>query len=126
MKKMVVFTMFVVLASFMMNAAPEPDNNAVAGNWKYEVPRAPYGYQEGTVSLAEADDEWKGEVQFSDGYKINLKEISYKNDTLRFGLYVDYEYIRVEATVKENKMKGTVDTPEGAMNLTAKKIPEKK
>jgi len=123
MKKFFVFTLlfaaFIVITS---NAAVSSDNNDVVGEWKYEVPNAPYGYQQGVISFTEENNELSGEVKFSDGYKVKLKEVRYEEGKLMLGLYIDYEYITVKADVEEGAMKGNVNTSEGKMNFTAEKI----
>jgi hypothetical protein len=122
MKKLFVFAFFIVLIAVTSNAAVITDNNDVVGEWKYEVSNAPYGYQKGILSISEKENELSGEVKFSDGYKVKLKEISYEGDTLKMGLYIDYEYITVKAGVEEETMTGIVRTPDGNMKLTAEKI----
>jgi hypothetical protein len=123
MKKFFVFTLlFAAFIAITSNAAVSSDNNDVVGEWKYEVPNAPYGYQQGVISFTEENNELSGEVKFSDGYKVKLKEVSYEEGKLTLGLYIDYEYITVKADVEEGAMKGNVNTSEGKMNFTAEKI----
>ena len=123
MKKFFVFTLlFAAFIAITSNAAVLSDNNDVVGEWKYEVPNAPYGYQKGIVSISEKENELSGEVKFPDGYKVKLKEISYEGNTLKMGLYIDYEYITVKAGVEEETMTGTVRTSDGNIKFTAEKI----
>lgn len=121
MKKIFALFLITAFAALAANASISDDNKNVLGKWKYEVASAPYGYEKGTINISEKENELEGEVQFADGYKIELKNLTFKEEILKFGLYIDYEYISVEATVKNEKMKGTVKTPDGPIALTAEK-----
>jgi hypothetical protein len=105
-----------------LNAAVTAENNDVVGNWKYEVPSAPAGYEKGTLTFTEKEGKLTGEVKFADGYKIALKEASYKDGLLKCGLYINYELITVEAKIEATRMSGKVISSEGEMKLTAEKI----
>ncbi len=121
MKKFLILTLVAALVAVTLSAMVSTGNKDVVGKWKYEVPSAPYGYEKGVLNFSEKENELAGEVKFNDGYKISLKDVSYKGDTVKFGLYIDYQYIGVTATVEEGKMTGFVDSPEGKMKLTAEK-----
>lgn len=121
MKKFLILTLFAALIAVTSSAMVSTGNKDVVGEWKYEVASAPYGYEKGVLNFSEKENELAGEVKFNDGYKISLKDVIYKGDTLKFGLYIDYQYIGVTATVNEGKMTGFVDSPEGKMKLTAEK-----
>ena len=118
--KTLILTIFLISGTFMFSKAGTA-NKEVIGNWKYEVPTAPYGYEKGTLTFSEKEGNLAGEVKFADGYKIELKNISFENGVLKCGLYVDYEYVSVKANVENKKLTGTVQTPEGELKLTAEK-----
>lgn len=98
------------------------NKNDVVGTWSYEAPSAPYGYQKGKI-IINLDKEKKliGEVEFQDGYKIKMKDIELKDGKVIFGMNIDYEYIKTEVTVTGEKMEGFVNSPDGKLNVTAKK-----
>jgi len=104
-----------------VNAANVQNNKAVTGEWKFEVPSAPYGYEKGVLSISEKEGTLTGEVKFEDGYKIKLKKLSFADGVFKCGLYVDYEQISVKAKVVAGKMTGTVTTTDGEMKITAEK-----
>jgi hypothetical protein len=122
MKKLLVFAFLVAIVAGTVNAAVATGNADVVGEWKYEVPTAPYGYEAGTLVFTETDGKLGGEVKFADGYKIELKNVTYADGVLKCGLYVDYEYVSIKAKVDGKTITGAVDSPEGEMKLTAKKI----
>ncbi len=121
MKKLMIFALITVFTIGSLNSFASSENNEVYGNWKYEVPSAPHGYEKGTLIFEEKDGKIVGEVKFADGYKIELKNIVFENGELKCGLYIDYEYITIKAKIEGNKLTGAVNTPEGEMKLTAEK-----
>lgn len=122
MKKLLALTFLFAIALVSLNVVAATGNKDVVGEWKYEVPTAPYGYEAGTLIISEKEGKLAGEVKFEDGYKIELKNITYADGVFKCGLYVDYEYVSIKAKIDGKSMTGGVDTPEGEMKLTAKKI----
>jgi len=121
MKKILLVSIFFVIIAGTLQAAVSQGNKDVVGEWKYEVPTAPYGYEKGVLTITEKEGQLAGEVKFADGYKIELKNLNYTGNVFKFGLYIDYDYISVSAKIEGKKMAGTVKTPDGEMKLTAEK-----
>ncbi len=121
MKKLVIILVFFASVASSLQAASQENKKDVIGEWKYEVPSAPYGYEKGVLTITEKEGQLAGEVKFSDGYKIELKKLTYTDHTFTFGLYIDYEYISAKAKIEGKKMTGTVKTPDGDMKFTAEK-----
>ncbi|MCF6358490.1 MAG: hypothetical protein L3J54_11855 [Draconibacterium sp.] len=121
MKKVVILTLLVAMFAGVVNATVSQSNKEIVGEWKYEAPAAPYGYEKGSLIISEKEGKLVGEVKFEDGYKIELKNVTYADGVFKCGLYVDYEYVSVKAKVNGKEMKGAVNTPEGEMPITAKK-----
>lgn len=121
MKKLMILALVVVAVIGSVNVSLAASNKDVVGSWKYEVPSAPYGYEKGTLVFSEKEGKLVGEVKFADGYKIDMKNITYEDGVLKCGLYVDYEYVSVKAKIEGTKMNGSANTPEGEMKLTAEK-----
>ena len=122
MKKVMFFVFFITLMAGSVNTSIAADNKKVTGEWKYEVPTAPYGYEKGVMVFSEKEGKLAGEVKLADGYKIELKNIEFAEGVFKFGLYIDYEYISVTSKIEGKKMTGAVKTPDGEMKLTAEKI----
>lgn len=121
MKKLLIIALFFATVTGTLQAAVSQANKDVVGEWNYEVPTAPYGYEKGVLSITEKKGQLAGEVKFADGYKIELKNLSYAGNEFKCGLYIDYDYISITANTEGKKMTGTVKTPDGEMKLTAKK-----
>lgn len=123
MKKVLVVLVLMLTCGFagQINAQVK-GGKRVVGDWKYEVTQAPYGYNKGTISIAEQKNVLSGEVKFDSGYSVKLQDVSLKNDTLRMGVYVESEYVNVVTKLRGNKMEGTVNSSQGNMTITADKI----
>lgn len=117
-----ILTLLAVIFAGSINAAVVENKKEIVGEWKYEAPTAPYGYDKGVFVLEEKEGELVGYVKLADGYKIDLKNVSYEKKEFKCGLYVDYEYVSLKTKIEGKKMEGTVDTPEGEMKIIATKV----
>lgn len=122
MKKFFLFLFVTTLFAGSLSAENKQSETALLGEWKFECPNAPYGYTEGSIFFTEKEGELAGHVKFSDGYKIDLKNVSLSDDVFKSGIYVDYEYVGLKATIDGTKMKGTADSSEGDLSFTANKV----
>lgn len=114
----------VVLFSGALQATVSQGSEDILGEWKYESPNAPYGYEKGSIIISEKEGKLAGEIKFADGYKMALKNVSYEDGVFKCKLTIDYNDIPIKATFEGNKMKGTADSPEGALPFTAEKAKE--
>lgn len=121
MKKSLILGILVVCFAISANSAQKIKNEDVKGEWKYEVATAPPGYESGTLIFYLKEGKLTGKVKFADGYSVDFSKVEVENDELNFGLYVDSEYITGKVKIDGKKMKGTVNTPDGKVPLTAKK-----
>ena len=95
--------------------------NDVVGKWNYEVPYAPEGYEKGSMVFSEEDGELSGKVVFSDGYELSIKNLKVEGDELSCGIYVEGEYISIKMSISGGTMQGQVNTPDGALDISAVK-----
>ncbi|HKL33906.1 MAG TPA: hypothetical protein VJ919_15300 [Tangfeifania sp.] len=124
MKKLLLLMFMAALFSGALQAAVTESNEDITGEWKYESPHAPYGYEKGSIIISEKEGKLAGEIKFADGYKLPLKNVSYKDGVFKCSLTIDYNDIAIKATFEGSKMKGTADSPEGALPFTAEKAKE--
>jgi hypothetical protein len=124
MKKIFLLMFAAVLFSGATQAAVTTENNEIIGVWKYESPHAPYGYEKGSIIISEKEEKLAGEIKFADGYKMPLKNVSYKEGVFKCSITIDYNDIAIKATFEDNQMKGTANSPEGALPFTAEKAKE--
>ncbi|MBN1985290.1 MAG: hypothetical protein JW761_03245 [Prolixibacteraceae bacterium] len=120
MKKLLIFTLLFGWVA-IQSVTAKTEKKDLLGKWKYEVASAPYGYETGTLVFTEKEGELAGEVQFNDGTKVQMTKLTFEEGVLKSGLYIEYDYIGIEAKVDGTKMTGTVDTPDGKIELKAEK-----
>ena len=122
MRKLLVIVFLIGIVGGTVNAAVTMGNKDVVGEWKFESPNAPYGYDKGSFLISEKEGKLVGEVKFADGYKMELKEVSFVEGNFKCKLYIDYEAIGLNAKIEGKKMTGIADSPEGALPFTAEKV----
>lgn len=120
MKKTVAFLVAVFLSGLMFFVIAQ-NNKSSKTVWNYEVPRAPYGYDKGSLILTKEDNTVSGEVEVRPNYKVKMRDVSLKNDTLKGAVYIDNEYVSLLGNVTDSVITGHVDTSMGRLNFTAKK-----
>lgn len=120
---------FTVLLFFFINA-PGQDRTAKkhnpAGNWKFEAPSAPPGYNSGTITVSLAEKKYSLTVlPQGSSYKITGEEVKVENDQLTCSVYVEGEYVRVTLKAEDkNKMTGTASYSGGSIPLTLTRMQE--
>lgn len=121
MKK--VFVLFVIMFGSLLalNEAKASEFNKFKGTWEYKVPSAPYDYSKGQFIIAEVDGKQTVTIKFMDGTKVKAQNVSCKDGSIKFSLYVDYNYVSVSCKLSKGKLLGKVDSSEGQMDLTAEK-----
>lgn len=124
MKKLLTVLMLALLANTAFQVTAAPANEDIKGEWKFESPHAPYGYDKGSIVILEKEGVLTGEIKFADGSKVELKDVKFEEKVLKFGINVDYNYIPIKAAIEGNKMKGTASTPDGDLPFEAERIVE--
>lgn len=115
---------FVLLITITMVSSPqlqaEVKNKSILGEWIYEVSDAPYGYEKGSLIFSEKDGQTVCVVKLEAG-ELAVSDLKVDKNQITFTTNVDGNPIHVELTREKNKLKGTVDSPEGPKTLTASK-----
>jgi hypothetical protein len=102
------------------------DNKAVLGSWKCAVVDVAPEYSNSLITFIEKEGKLTGSIKFDSGNEVMLTSVKHTNGQLVLTLYVEGYSITVNGKVAGSKMTGTVDTPDGKVNFTAIKAPEKK
>ncbi len=121
MKKFFLFIFITALSIGTLSANNNQSEKALLGQWKFESPAAPWGYNNGTIVIAKTEGKLAGYVKFSDGYKIDLKNVNFTDGILKSRITVDYENVEIKATIDGKIMKGTASSSEGDLPFTATK-----
>lgn len=122
MKKLMTFLLLAFLSITVFQTTAAPAIEEVKGEWKFNSPNAPYGYDTGSIVISEKEGALAGEIKFADGTKVELKDVKFEENVLKFGINVDYNFIPIKATIEGTKMKGTANTPEGDLPFEATKV----
>ncbi|MCK3684163.1 hypothetical protein [Maribellus sp. YY47] len=121
MKKLIVFAIIVMALASMSFSTESAGHKNLIGNWKYKVTTAPPGLDSGWIKISEKEGKLVGQIEAVDGTKMEMKNISFEKEELKFGVYVEYDYVSIKAKVKGKELTGTVASPEGEMQITAQK-----
>lgn len=112
----------MVLALVFMNQLGfANDNKNVLGTWKVAVADAPYEYAKSSFTVSEVKGVLSGKVVFEDGQELNVSEIQFAKDVIKFAVNIDGNDIKVTGKVENAKITGKVDAPDGMLDLTAVK-----
>lgn len=114
--------MVAFFAAGNLMAVTPPEKKEFLGEWKFESPYAPEGYQNGIFFIQEKEGALAGEIRFGDQYKVEMKDMVIADGMLKFGINVDYNYVNIKATIEDNKLKGSASTPEGDLPFEATKV----
>jgi hypothetical protein len=122
MKKLIIFSLFLVFVAGSFDVSAKVRKKDLMGEWKYEAPTAPYGYEKGVFVFFEKDSKLKGELKLADGSKINFSDVKIEGDEVLFTLYVEGTYITAKSKIKGDSLSGKVSTPDGEIEVSAKKV----
>ena len=122
MKKLIwTFTLLLAFTAFSgSKLQADEKNKALLGEWIYEVSDAPYGYEKGSLIFSEKDGQSICVIKLEAG-ELAVSELVVGKDTVTFVTSVDGNPIHVKLTIENEKLNGTVDSPEGPKTLTASK-----
>lgn len=120
MKKTAALFIVMILSGVMVFVVAQ-NKKSTKNVWRYEVPQAPYGYDKGKIILTNDSNVLTGEVEINSGYIVKMRDVTLVNDTLKGGVYIENELVRLQGNVKDSIIVGTVDTSMGKMNFRAKK-----
>ncbi|MDP4206967.1 MAG: hypothetical protein Q8859_13345 [Bacteroidota bacterium] len=101
----------------------ENKDNTLIGKWIFEVSTAPTNFQKGEIVFNNKEG-LKGAFMFSDGQIRESQSVDFKNDTLTMNAIVVNEQVCIVMVLKDGKLKGTVNSPEGEMPIVAERIIE--
>lgn len=123
MRKVIFAGATVLLAFVLMSFANSDFDFGVkkfVGVWEYEVPNAPYGYQNGTMTLTKEKRELKGTVSVG-SYTTELEEIQTKKDELSGFVRVEGEKVQLKLTFDKDSFEGSALSSQGSMEMKGKR-----
>jgi hypothetical protein len=96
------------------------------GKWEFNVPDAPYGYNNGKFEVKIIDDLYSVSINF-DGmdYKFEGEMVFFDNDKFSFNLYLEGVDVYMAFTFSDkDKMRGVATYTEGELIMSAKRVVE--
>ena len=93
------------------------------GDWEYEAPNAPYGYQNGLISLTKEKKALKGTISIG-SYTSDLDEIQTKKNKLTGVVNVEGERVQLELNFDKNSFQGVASSSQGDIPMTGKRKSE--
>jgi hypothetical protein len=120
MKRSLLFFTFIIAVGIIFTSNAQTKKLAV-GNWKFEVPQAPYGYDKGTILITQQGDSLIGEIKTNSEESFKLNKIASKNDSINITAYIQGEPVNVNAKIEGNKMSGKAYWSQGEMDLKAER-----
>jgi len=91
------------------------------GTWHFKAPDAPYEYQTGDIVITKEKGQYKGEIVFSEYYKVQTYNFKVKGDTISFKANVEGDEVYIKAGIKKNKLAGKASYSEGSLLITAER-----
>jgi hypothetical protein len=120
-KHFIALLLLITVSAFSsLQLQAEEKNKPLIGEWVYQVSDAPYGYEKGSLIFSEKEGKTVCVIKLEAG-ELEATNLKIEEDKITFLTYVDGNPINVELTRDENKLSGTVDSPEGPKTLTAEK-----
>lgn len=123
MKKLFSFAMLLIFSISLINAQTTKTKKDPAGDWKFEAPYAPEGYNTGKITVGFAEKKYTAVITMTGSdYKINGENVKFENDSLTFLVYLEGETVSVKMKMEDAvKMTGSATSSEGNIPLTATK-----
>ena len=121
--KATVLAGLLVLSTGIMFSQSRQNINPV-GTWTFTAPDAPVDYSRGDFVIIQDGEELKGELVFSEYYKIPVQELKLVADTLTFRAYVEGTVIYSTNIITHDTIKGRVSTSEGIIEFSARRKEE--
>ena len=102
------------------------EKNKPEGTWHFNAPDAPYEYSTGDIVITKADGKYKGEIVFSEYYKLETQDFKVQKNVITFKAYVEGDVVYFKGTIEGKKLTGKTSYSEGTINVTADKVEKKK
>jgi hypothetical protein len=112
--------LFVVTVFLGSGLRAETKKKPLLGEWLYEVSDAPYGYEKGSLIFAEKNGNTTCVVKLEAG-ELQVDDLKIENNKISFSTTVEGNVVHVNLVHENNKITGTVDSPEGPKTISAVK-----
>lgn len=119
-----IFKGSVVLILLVLTGYTEKDNmiknKSFIGAWKFNVPEAPYQYQNGDIIFVNEEEELTGYF-LVDGFKAELRNLNTQKRKVNFEVYIQGVTVSFDLTFKKKSFLGTASYSEGTLDISGRK-----
>ena len=122
LKVIVLFSLLVLSTGVLFSQTKSKINPE--GTWAFTAPEAPYEYSTGDFVITLDGKELKGELVFSEYFKVPVQDLKLENDSLTFRANVEGNLIYSKNKITYDEIKGAVSSSEGIIQFTAKRKQE--
>lgn len=109
---------FLIIA---LVAATDIDENGITGSWTFEVPEAPWEYNNGKMIFTIVDEELNGKIKFHNGRELTIPSVTVGENRITFVVYVEGYRVETHLTMDGDTLSGFVETPEGILDMHAER-----
>lgn len=114
--------MLCTFAVFLTNnqVVAKEKSKAVLGEWLYKVSEVPGEYENGLLIFSEKNEKTVCQVKLASG-ELNVNNLVIDKMNIHFSTSIEGNQILVKLKLENNKLSGTVDTPDGQKEISAVK-----
>ena len=117
MKKVLAISVLFMVLGVYLNAQDQKTIKEIKGTWNYTANQAPYDYQKGKMIFYEEGGDFKAKLEIQ-GDVINTQNLIIEGGKIEFKAYFDYELITIRLTLKDGKLEGNADSPDGLIPVS--------
>ena len=124
MKKSTGLLLFIVILLVLPQSISAAKKFDPVGKWTFNVPDAPYGYNNGKFEVKLVDDLFNVSINF-DGmdYSFKGEMVFFEKDKFSFSLFLEGVDVFMDFTFSDkNTMSGLASYFEGELNMSAKRV----
>jgi hypothetical protein len=111
--------LLLAFLTMSLAAATHSDENGLTGSWSFEVPGAPWEYNNGKMMFTKADEELNGKITFHTGRELTIPSVTVGENRLTFVVYVEGYRVKTHLTMDGDTLSGYAETPEGNLDIRA-------
>lgn len=125
LRNTIVFTFFFLGIQLHLNAEPLNMNHEILGNYDLEVKGAPYGYEEGTLSIEKSGGRLESKIAMAGAvFRATKTEINGSN--VRIDIYIEGIAMKLDLEYKNSILEGRVTSSSMDLEVYASKMNQEK
>lgn len=123
MKKVLILPVLLIMMSIGCVSTVQDVEKEIIGTWDYTAEHAPYEYQKGQIVFFQEDGETMAKIVIGE-HTLETQDLTIDGAKVEFVAFVEYEPVTIALELKDGKLNGNVDSPEGVMPVALEKAKE--